>query len=434
MKDITFEMLKEYRERCEDDRTVRTLSAAAAKTELGDLAFLPMNAAKLNGDFSIELKTEKVTAQQKSGRCWLFAAMNIMRRVIAANCNLPDFELSGNYLAFYDKLEKANNILEMAIEYADRPLDDRMVEYILKGFWDGGYWDMAADLVRKYGVVPALVMPETYQSTHTDAFVRQLNRLLRKDAAELRKMIGEGRDPAERKSEMLAEIYKAECIVYGTPPETFHFEYRDRNGEYHSERGLTPQEFYERYAGISLDDYVTITNEPTHTKKLNMYYSFHYIGNMAGKDVHCLNLSMDELEELCIKQLEDGEPVWFGCDHGAYGDRKEGVWDPDSFDYDGLLGGIDLFMEKGERLEYLDSSATHAMILTGVNFDDYGRPDRWKIENSWGSEVGREGYYVCSEKYFREYVYEGIINRRYLSDEQLVMLESEPVVLMPWEE
>ena len=140
MKDITFEMLKEYRERCEDDRTVRTLSAAAAKTELGDLAFLPMNAAKLNGDFSIELKTEKVTAQQKSGRCWLFAAMNIMRRVIAVNCNLPDFELSGNYLAFYDKLEKANNILEMAIEYADRPLDDRMVEYILKGFWDGGYW------------------------------------------------------------------------------------------------------------------------------------------------------------------------------------------------------------------------------------------------------------------------------------------------------
>ncbi len=433
MNTITPEMLTRLQTEYETDKHAHTLHAAMAKTEFADLAFIPEAAAKLSGPFEIELKTRGITAQQKSGRCWMFAAMNILRETVAEKCGLDEFELSGNYLAFYDKLEKANNMLEMVIAHADRPMNDRMTEYILDGFHDGGYWDMAVDLIKKYGVVPASVQPETYQSTHTDKFMRLLKTMLRKDAAKLRKVIAEGKDPQPYKEAMMAEIYKAECIVFGEPVKTFTFSYRDKDGTLHTERDLTPTSFYETYIGLDLDDYITVTNHPTAGLPMDLYYKFHYIGSMAEGDVYNLNLTMDQLRNLCVAQLRDGEPVWFGCDSGAYGDRNMGVWDPDSLDYEGLLGGVDLTMTKAERLEYHDSFATHAMILVGVNFDEQGTPDRWKIENSWGAEVGNKGYFVCSEKYFDEFVYEAIINKKHLTEAQRALLKTEPTVINAWE-
>lgn len=433
MRPITANLLENCRGEYEADRSAHTLNAAMSKTAFADLAYVPMNAAKLKGDFSVELKTRGVTAQEKSGRCWMFAAMNIMREIVAAKCGLDEFVLSGNYLAFYDKLEKANNVLEMAIKYADLPLNDRMLEYILEGFHDGGYWDMAVDLVKKYGVMPKSAMPENYQSEHTDKFMKLLNSLVRKDVCELRGMIAQGKNIEERKDEMIKEIYKAECIAFGEPPVCFDFEYRDKEGAFHSERSITPKEFYDKYVGVALDDYITITNHPTSGLSMDLYYKFHYIGSMAESDVFCLNLTMEELKSLCIAQLKDGEPVWFGCDSGAYGDRKMGIWDPDSLDFEGLLGGAEFTLPKKERLEYRDSFATHAMILVGVNLPDGKNPDRWKIENSWGKENGDNGYFVCSDKYFDEFVYEAIINKKHLPKEKFALLEFDPVEINAWE-
>ena len=432
MNRIDETMLSEFRNEFRKDAHAKSAQAACARTEIKDLVFLPGNAAKLSGDFSIEIKTSAVTAQEKSGRCWMFAALNIIRERIGKICGIKDFELSENYEAFYDKLEKANNVLEMAIRYADCDLDDRMMEYILDGVHDGGYWDMAKDLIKKYGVMPKWVMPETYQSSHTQTFLKMYNSLLRKDVCELRKLIREGKDITERKKQMLAEIYKAECIVYGEPPETFNFEYRDQNDDFHADYDLTPKEFFDRYADLDLDEFITVTNEPTDHKKMNHPYQFHYIGSMAEGNVYCLNLEMEELKKLTIAQLQDGMPVWFGCDSGAYGDRQNGVWDPESFDYANVLGGADFFMNKKDRLEYRDSFATHAMILTGVNLGKNGKPDRWKIENSWGKEVGKNGYFVCSDRYFDEFVYEVIIQKKYLSEEQKQMLEMKADELLPW--
>lgn len=433
MNALTLAMISEYRRGFESDAFAQTLNAAASKTDLNDLAFIPINAAKLNGDFEIELKTRGITAQQRSGRCWLFAAMNIIREIVAERCGLDGFELSGNYLAFFDKLEKANNFLEMVIANGDKPKNARINEYILDGFGDGGYWTMAVDLIQKYGVVPKSVMPESFQSEHTERFMKLLNGLLRKDAAELRAFVEAGKDPQQRKQEMMAEIFKAECIVFGEPPESFDFSYRNQNGEFHVDRSITPKAFYEKYIGLALDDYVTVTNHPTSGLKTDLHYKFHYIGSMAESDITSLNLSMDELEDLCLKQLRDGEPIWFGCDSGAYGSRKDGVWDPDSLDYKGLLGNADPWMNKGDRLEYHASYATHAMILVGVSFDPNGKPCRWKIENSWGDDVGNKGYFVCSEKYFREYVYEAIIHKKHLNEHQLAVLASEPIEINAWE-
>ena len=433
MKEITKELLERFRAQEAERPELKTLQAAAARTELQDLAFVPAAAAKLNGDFAVELKTRGVTWQQKSGRCWLYSVLNILRERISEVCNLDKFELSANYLSFYDKLEKANNVLEMVIENADKPLNDRMMEYILEGIHDGGYWDMAVDLVKKYGVVPASVMPETWQSTHTASFLTLLNTLLRKDAEKLRAVIAAGGDPQAEKESMLEEIYRMECIAFGEPPKAFAFEYRDKDGIFHADRDLTGRSFCEKYLSGVLDDYITVTNHPTHGLPMNLYYVFHYIGSMANRDVVNLNLTAEEMEELAVKQLRDGEPVWFGCDAGAHGDRKAGVWDQNSVDFSGLMGGVDFTMSKGDRLEYHESFATHAMILVGVNFDETGKPDRWKIENSWGEEVGKKGYFVCSESYFREFVYEVIVRKKHLTDAQRALLAGEPKRIQPWE-
>ena len=433
MNEITLELLERFRAQEAGRKELKTLQAAMAKTELKDLAFVPAAAARLNGDFSLELKTRGVTWQQKSGRCWLYAVLNILREKLSETLGLDKFELSANYLSFYDKLEKANNFLELVIENADKPLNDRMMEYVLGGVGDGGYWDMATDLVAKYGVVPAWVMPETWQSTHTEKFLKLLNSLLRKDAMRLRAVIAAGGDAQAEKEAMLEEVYRMACIAFGEPPKRFDFEYRDKDGVFHAERGLSGRSFYEKYLPDALDEYVTVTNHPTHGLPMNLYYVFHYMGNMANRDVINLNLSVEEMEELTVKQLRDGEPVWFGCDSGAYGDREKGVWDPESLDYSGLLGGVDFSMSKGDRLESHDSFATHAMIFVGVNFDEDGRPNRWKIENSWGEEVGKKGYFVCSERYFRDFVYEVIVRKKHLTEAQRALLAGEPRRIQPWE-
>ena len=433
MNEITLELLERFRAQEAGRKELKTLQAAMAKTELKDLAFIPAAAARLNGDFSLELKTRGVTWQQKSGRCWLYAVLNILREKLSETLGLDKFELSANYLSFYDKLEKANNFLELVIENAHKPLNDRMMEYVLGGVGDGGYWDMATDLVAKYGVVPAWVMPETWQSTHTEKFLKLLNSLLRKDAMRLRAVIAAGGDAQAEKEAMLEEVYRMACIAFGEPPKRFDFEYRDKDGVFHAERGLSGRSFYEKYLPDALDEYVTVTNHPTHGLPMNLYYVFHYMGNMANRDVINLNLSVEEMEELTVKQLRDGEPVWFGCDSGAYGDREKGVWDPESLDYSGLLGGVDFSMSKGDRLESHDSFAIHAMIFVGVNFDEDGRPDRWKIENSWGEEVGKKGYFVCSERYFRDFVYEVIVRKKHLTEAQRALLAGEPRRIQPWE-
>ncbi|MBR3343004.1 MAG: aminopeptidase [Solobacterium sp.] len=433
MNGITNEMLEAFRSGYENDRAAVTNTAACARSEIKDLAFLPMNAAKLNGSFSVEIETHGITAQQKSGRCWAFAVLNILREQCAEKTGMKEFYLSGNYIAFYDKLEKANNALELAIANADKPLDDRMMEYLLNGFHDGGYWNMAVDLVQKYGIVPASVMPETYQSEHTEQFMRLLNNLVRKDICILRRVCAEGIDPQPVKHAMMAEIYKMECIVFGEPVDSFDFEYRTADGAFHRDVQITPQEFYEKYTNHNLDEYVMVTCEPTEHKHMDTLHKFHYIGSMADKDICFLNIPIEEIEDLCIKQLMDMEPVWFSNDAGAYGDRQSGVWDQNSFDYEGLMGGVQFPMDKEDRLNYHVSSGTHAMILVGVNLDESGRPDRWKIENSWGGELGKNGIFVCSEAYFREYVYEAIIQKKYLTEKQLALLDTEPEVIQPWQ-
>lgn len=430
---VTKEFLEDCQKRCDENPVFDTLSCAVSKADLSDASYDGNRGRKLPMTFSIDLCSSAVTNQKSSGRCWIFAAMNVLREAVAKNCGMEEMELSQNYIAFWDKFEKINYFLESVIDSADLPVGDRTLDWILQGLGDGGQWDMIVGIVKKYGVVPKAAMPETYQSSNTGTMNRMLNMKLREDAIELRAIVKEGKDPSARKDEMLFEMYQALCICFGTPPKTFDFEYRDKEKAFHADYNLTPHAFYEKYVKVDLEDYVSVINAPTSDKPYGKAYTVKYLGNLVEGTIRYLNVPMETLKDLVIRQMKDGEMVWFGSDCGKYGDRTFGIWDQESFRFGELLGGLSYGLTKEERLDYRDSAMNHAMVITGVNLDENGAPNRWKIENSWGEDRGQKGYYVASDKWFDAFTYQVVIHKKYLTDEQRQALEAEPIVLEPWD-
>ena len=393
--------------------------------------------AAANHQYSVRLDPHGVTNQKSSGRCWMFAALNCMRFQVIQRLNLERFELSQNFTLFYDKLEKANYFLENILATLDEPLDSRYIEHLLKSpEQDGGQWDMISALVAKYGVVPKEAMPESACSSATKEMNTILTEKLREDAAVLRVKAEGGADTEQlraEKKEMLRTIYRMLCICLGTPPETFDFEIRTKDGLVIRDCAITPLAFYQKYVQLDLSEYISLINAPTQDKPYGRTYTVKYLGNVVGGSIRYLNLPMEELKALAIQQLKDGELVWFGSDVGKFGDRKAGIWDTASFRFGEVLGGLRLDMTKEERLDHRDSAMNHAMVICGVNLDDEGRPNRWKIENSWGEDAGQKGYYVASDAWFDEYTYQVIIHKKYLKDEWLKALAEPPIELEPWD-
>ena len=399
-------------------------NASLNKDHIGDMDF----------NFDINVDTMEATNQKASGRCWIFAATNILRELIGKEKNIKFFELSQSYIAFYDKLEKLNYSLEAFIELIDVDYDDRTLQFMLNGVGDGGQWDMFVNVVKKYGVCPKNAYPETFTSSAT----RYLNMLLN---AELRKFASESREVYKAKGmeavkvlkeNYLDRFYRALVSTYGLPPEQFDFEYTDKDNVCHVEKGYTPMSFFDKYIGTALDEYVSIINAPTKDKPFNTSFTVKYLGNVVGgKKVTHLNLPMERMKELIIAQLKDNQIVWFGSDVGYYGDRVNGIWDDRLFDYKSILE-LDIKMNKGESLDFRSSAMNHAMCITGVAIRD-GKPTKWKIENSWGTTSGEKGYYRMSASWFDQFTYQAVINKKYLTKEELDAYSKEPVELKPWD-
>ncbi|MBQ9938569.1 MAG: C1 family peptidase [Oscillospiraceae bacterium] len=435
---VTFSDLETFENAYHSKRYYAAMTHSVSKTSVADAAFCPENAYRMRRVYFIDIPTLPVTNQKASGRCWLFAALNVMREIIAKKYNLEKFEISQNYIAFWDKFEKINYFLESVIDTANLPSDDRTVSWIVStGIQDGGQWDMMVALVKKYGLVSKDAMPETFQSSNTGAMNAMINTKLRAYTAELRRMIRGGasaEDVNTEKNRILSEMYRILCICFGEPPKKFDFEYKNKDTlEYGIICDITPTEFYEKYIGGILDDYVSIINAPTEDKPFNKTYTVNYLGNvLEGAPILYLNLEMDELVSLVIKQLKDKEVVWFGSDVGKFGNRAEGIWDDLSYDY-GSAFDIDYDISKADALDYRNSCMNHAMVITGVNLDENDKPNRWKIENSWGDQNGDEGYYMMSGTWFDRFVYQAVVHKKYLSEEQLKMLEEKPIRLNPWD-
>ena len=387
--------------------------------------------------FSLDLTKDKVTNQKASGRCWMFAALNTFRHKLISQYKLENFELSQAHTFFWDKYEKSNWFLEQVIATADQELTSRKVAFLLQTpQQDGGQWDMVVSLFEKYGVVPKSVYPESISSSNSRELNTYLNKLLRQDAQILRDLIHSGADSeavSSKKQALLQEIFNFLAMSLGLPPREFDFSYRDKDNQFHSESGLTPQSFYKKYVDLQLDDYVSIINAPTTDKPYGKSYTVDMLGNVVGsRPVRYLNVPMDRLKELAIAQMKAGETVWFGSDVGQVSNRKAGILATDVYDFEAGMD-IHLTQDKAGRLDYAESLMTHAMVLTGVDLDEAGQSRKWKVENSWGDKVGTDGYFVASDAWMDEYTYQIVVRKEFLTADELAAYEAEPIVLAPWD-
>lgn len=436
MKEITIEQLNKIEEEYFADKSATVARHAIAASDIAVAAASKDSVKEMDFNFDINIKTMAVSNQKASGRCWIFAACNVMRELIGKKIGAGTFKLSQSYIAFYDKLEKLNYALNALIETIDRDYDDRTVQFLVQsGIGDGGQWDMLVNVVKKYGICPKNAFVETFTSNNTRILNSLLNAEIRRFASEARVVNAKnGIDAVEElKDSYMKRFYKALISCYGIPPKKFDLKYTDEKNEYHVVRGFTPKSFFEKYIGKEIDEYVSCINAPTKSKPFMKSYTVKYLGNVAdGKIVKHLNLPMERLKELILAQLKDNQIVWFGSDVASYGDRMRGVWNDQEFDFKSLLD-LDIKMEKGESLDFRASAMNHAMCITGVGFDENGVPSKWKIENSWGDDRGYKGYFIMSASWFDQYTYQAVVNKKYLTKEELAAYEAEPVVLQPWD-
>ncbi|MCB9177487.1 MAG: C1 family peptidase [Caldilineae bacterium] len=414
----------------------RLMQNAVTQSPLDDVALDRAVVTELDHSYSNLLDDWKVTNQKRSGRCWLFAGLNLLRPGAMRAMRLETFEFSQNHLLFWDKLEKANYFLEAMIELAERPIDDRTLHYLLhRPIDDGGQWNMFVNLVRKHGLVPQAAMPETESSSNTGRMNDLLCHTLRDGARELRTLQAQGASPVElraAKDARVERVYRMLSIHLGTPPERFDWQWNDKDGAFHRDGSLTPQAFAERYVTLPIEDYVCLVHDPRPESPMGRTFTVEYLGNVAGGEpVVYLNGEIALMKSLASEVIQSGEPVWFGCDVGKMLRRDLGLWDARLFDYEAVYG-FDFELDKADRLRYGHAMMTHAMLFTGVDLVE-GRPRRWRVENSWGEDGGRKGFYAMNDSWFDEHMLEIAVHRDRLPDALRAALDAEPIRLPAWD-
>lgn len=434
---ITEDHLSAFRSAFESNPARRAALNAVTKTSVRSVAMNREAVVRCAHTFSHVVKAGEATSQNASGRCWLFAGLNTYRMAAAERMKLENFELSQNYLMFWDKLEKANYFLESILQTLDEETDSRLIMWLVQSpIQDGGQWDMFANLVRKYGVVPKEAMPETESSSSTGVMNERITLKLREYAAGLRaahRKGASGPDLRARKEAMLEEVYRMLCIHLGVPPRSFAWQWRDKDKEFHRDGALTPHEFTAKYVQPDLDSMVCLIHCPQAAKRWNSVYTISYLGNVVEGDiVRYLNVELDVMKQAAVDMIRDGKPVWFGCDVGKMFDRELGLMDLDLFEYEPIYG-LEFGLDKAERLDYGQSAMNHAMVFTGVDIDTDGKPTKWRVENSWGEKTGAKGFMVMTDRWFDEYNYEVAVEKKYLSPELLEALKMEPIKLPPWD-
>ncbi|KAJ5591621.1 uncharacterized protein N7459_001990 [Penicillium hispanicum] len=398
-------------------------------------------------NLTVPIEGAPITNQRSSGRCWLFAATNVFRVPLMKAYRLPEFELSQAYLFYWDKIEKANYFFEQIIATAHEDLSGRLVQKLLEDpVTDGGQWDMVANLVRKYGLVPHALYPDSFHAQNSSKMNWLLTAKLREQALVLRRLVArEEGTLAVTKDKFLQEIHSIVTLLLGPPPspdEPFVWQYYDgqqtarqvrQTPVQFAQEALWPGSLSRSRPSMSPGRLFSLVHDPRH--EWNQLLTVDKLGNVVeGRPLTYVNVEIDTLKTAMIAMLKAGHPVFFGCDVGKFSNQDSGVLDADITDL--TLGfNISLGMNKAERLASGESSMTHAMVITGVHLDPLagGKPVRWRVENSWGEAAGNKGWFVMTDKWMEEYTFQAVVDSNFVSADIRAILDQTPTVLPRWD-
>ena len=433
---ISSEMLRDIQKEIKAEPVNRALVNAVAANSIDALATNHQNAGGLDTYFSIETKKQSITDQKSSGRCWMFSGFNVLRsNYTHQHGDSIQLELSQAYLFVWDQLEKANLMLQGCVDTGKLPIDDPRVRFFFKSpIGDGGTFCGVSDLAEKYGLVPAEVMPESYSSDNTSKMRSLIASKLREYGLQLREMAQKDRKQAsidKAKTRMLSQIYRMIVMTIGEPPQTFTYAFKDKSGKaVGPAKEYTPQSFYQEVVGAPLNGtFIMAMNDPRrpYYKTYEVEYDRH---TYDGHNWKYVNLPMDDIEQMAIASLKDGRKLYSSYDVGKFLDRKRGYADIENFDYASLFGTT-FGMDKAQRISTFDSGSTHAMTLTAVDLGKDGQPVKWKVENSWGTSSGLNGYLIMSARWFREYMFRLVVDKQYVPEKLLKEAEQKPIMVMP---
>ena len=429
---IDAQMLEQIRKGYTASPEQKAIKNALSTTSISILAINSENAAMCDTHFSHRVKTKGITDQKSSGRCWLFTGLNVLRARMISQHKLASMEFSQNYCSFYDLLEKSNLFLQAIIDTRALPLEDRKVDWLLlHPISDGGQFTGVSNIVMKYGVVPKEAMPETFQSDNTRNMRTILSLKLREYALALRNAKSE-QEASALKVEQLTEVYRILVECLGVPPTEFEWTHRARSGEVISTEKYTPKSFYEKFIGEDLEgNYIMVMNDPS--REYGKVYEIEYDRHVYdGHNWLYINLPIERIKEMAIASIKDNTAMYFSCDVGKFFDRTKGTLDLANFDYESLFR-TSFSMNKRERIQTYASGSSHAMTLIAVDLDEKGAPRKWMVENSWGKKSGYNGNLIMTDEWFNEYMFRLVVERKYVPQDILEMLNQKPILLPAWD-
>ncbi len=416
-----------------NDAYTKAVTNAVANNDIKKLALDNANASKLDGEFKYKVDVNGISNQKSSGRCWMFTGLNVLRPIAAEKLNIDKFFFSTNYLYFWDILEKSNLFMEAVIASADKTMDSREVSHYFKNpVNDGGVWNSLANVVTKYGAVPASVMPETNSSESTSMMIRIINRKLREDGLSLRDAKNNSKDTKPLKIKMLGDIYKILAINLGEPPSEFQWRVKDKDGNLTEYKTYTPKSFFaEVVPGFDQNNYVLFMNDPTRE-----YYKLYEIeldrNIQEGQNWKYINLPSEEIKKYAVKSIKNNDAMYASCDVGKFLNKENGTLDPNNFDYESLFN-VKFNMDKKARIQTFESGSSHGMSLVAVDVDKNETPTKWMFENSWGASYGYNGYLIFSDDWFNEYMFRVVIKKEYIDKKTLKILDQKPTMLPAWD-
>ena len=448
---ITYKNLKTYSYNFNKKKTNKVLKNVNTKSNFKNLILKSDYKQNKKQVFKKVINVEStITNQENSGRCWLFAFLNIIRfKMIQKYKLLPSFEFSQNYLFFYDKLEKANYYLNFMLENYSVDLetltynsDTLKTVHMLQNLTDdGGHWNSFVNLIEKYGIIPKSNMDENFHSANSKELDTFFDDFLRKCGHKIKTT--HKNDLAKNREklmdEMLSECYKILVLFLGEPPTSITWEYYEKNSKNTNSQSLkaktianiTPLEFYKKYVPYNAADKICLINYPCKQTPFYKLYNVELAFNIIGSSKqNFINVPIDIMSDAVKKSIDNEEAVWVGIDFDKYISKEDGFLDKDGFDYEDVFGFTN-YMKKCDALNYRQSGPNHAVIIKGYNFEN-SKTNGFLVENSWGEKTGFKGYYYMANTWFEDYTYQVVVDKKCVPQNILNVLKQKPNVLPYW--